>query len=282
MEIIRDIRELQQKLARIRVISLGMVQTKGALHEGHASLIRAARKENHIVVVVSLVHPIEFTTLEGYNLYPRFHERDQEIASLAGADFLLCPEPKDIYSEESGILLTLKNTLASDLNGKYILYANKLTLMMCLLNKIKPNNLYISDKDLQWVNLTKGLLKTFHYSCQLKVLPKVRDQEGIVIRAKNIYLKEDERRQVTHLYKILQKAQRAYEKGMISSRKMKWHIENEMNDLYLCQLQFVEILEPERLTKVEMITDEVIVMLTIKVGHLILSDYVRLKKNIGI
>ena len=255
MEIIRDIRELQQKLARIRVISLGMVQTKGALHEGHASLIRAARKENHIVVVVSLVHPIEFTTLEGYNLYPRFHERDQEIASLAGADFLFCPEPKDIYNEESGIFLTLKNALASDLNGKYIRYANKLTLMMCLLNKIKPNNLYISDKDLQWVNLTK-----------------------VVIRAKNIYLKEDERRQVTHLYKILQKAQRAYEKGMISSRKMKWHIENEMNDLYLCQLEFVEILEPERLTKVEMITDEEIVMLTIKVGHLILSDYVRLKR----
>ena len=279
MEVIRQIDQLQQKLERIGEKSIGLIETKGILHQGHASLIREARIENKILVVTSVPYEQLEINKEVELLFTMKQEESIELASLSGADFLFCPEEESIYKKDCMTTVQYKSPQINQLNGEYIDYARKLTTTTIMLNIIKPQRLYISDKDLQMVQFTKVLLKDFHYNCELRVLPVVRDEHEMMMSTKIDYLKEDEKRQVVHLHRLLNKAQKAYEKGMISSRKIKWHIENELSNLYLCKLEFVEILEPNRLTSIETITDEAVIMLTVRVGQWIISDYIILKRN---
>ena len=137
------------------------------------------------------------------------------------------------------------------------------------------------DEDLQQVYFIERVLKQLHYDCNLKVLPAIRDENQLLLDSRKEYLKQDEKNQVNRLGKIFAKAQTAYAKGMTSSRKIKWHVENELSDLYLCQLEFVEIVEPERLRKIETIINEAILMIGVKVGKITIYDYVRLKKEIN-
>lgn len=278
MEVIKDIQLLKEKIERLGKNSVGLIHTRGPLHEGHRTLIQAARKENYLVIVSNIVVPREFESQEAYNLYPKESIQDKTLASLAGADFFFTPELETFEAGESIVGVKLGDSLKDELygQGRPGYYEAYLTTLMKLLNIVQPKKLYTSDKDLQKNYFTKLLLKQLHYDCQLRVLPAIRDEEQILLDSSAQLLKEDERRQVAELYRIFQKAQTAYERGMISSRKIKWHIENEMSKLYLCQLEFVEIVEPERLRKIETITDEAILMLGIKVGKIRLYDYIRL------
>ena len=279
MEVIREINQLQQKLERIGEKSIGLIETKGILHQGHANLIRAARVENKILIVTSLPFEESWIDKEDKVLYSKQQVESIELASLSGADFLFCPDVESIYKKESMATVQIKSPQINELNGKYIDYASRLTIITIMLNIIKPQRLYMSNKDLQMVQFTKALLKDFHYNCKLCVLPVLRDENEMIIDTRMSGLKEDEKRQVANLHRILQKAQKAYQKGMISSRKVKWHIENEISNLYLCKLEFVEILEPVRLTRIETITEEAVIMLTVRVGSVIISDYIVLKRN---
>lgn len=293
MEIIKDIKTLREQIEKIERIenqlnddsmkkfSIGLVHTKGPLHEGHRQLIQAARKENYLVVVSNILVPREFNNIESYELYPRTTEEDKSLASLAGADFFFEPELEEFEGRNQWIGVKLNEALKDELNGQdrpgY--YEEKLTTLIKMLNIIQPTKLYMSDKDLQQVYFTDMLLKQLQYDCELKVLPVVRDEDNMPLGVKAEVLKADERKQLIEFYKVFAKAQNAYTRGMVSSRRIKWHVENEMGKLYLCQLRFAEVLEPERLRKIETITDEAILMIGISVGRLRICDYIRLEKE---
>lgn len=281
----KNIEELKKAIDEIKPLdypSVGLIHTKGALHEGHRRLIEAARKENKLVIVSNVTIQREFSSLEAYELYPKESIQDKALVSLAGADFFFRPETDEAFEGSSPIVsIQLNEPLKEVFNGmdrpRY--YEEYLTTLIKLLNIIRPNRVYISDKDLQKVYFTKLLFEQFQYPCQLKVLPAARDEEGMLISTQMQLLKDDERKQVLEIVKIFNKAQTAYQKGMDSSRKMKWHVENEMSKLYLCQLEFVEVVEPERLRKIETITGEAILILGVRVGKVRLYDYIRLTKN---
>lgn len=281
MEIINDIHVLREKLGRIGRNSIGLVHTKGTLHEGHRFLIQKARKENLLVVVTNILIPREFASLEAYELYPKCTKEDLALASYAGADFFFMPDKEQF--EESGQMTRVKLncTLKDEMYGlgRPGYYEEKLTTLVKVLNIVRPNRLYMSDKDLQMVYFTKNLMEELLYHCQLVVLPALRDEEHLFLCGKKKLLKADERKQVRELARIFNKAKSAVERGMISSRKIKWHVENEMSKLYLCKLEFVELVEPNRLRKIETITDEAILLIGIRVGKMRICDYIRLNIN---
>lgn len=279
MEVIRDITKLQEKLKRIGTDSVGLIQTKGVLHEGHVQLIKAARKENFMVVVTKLKITEEMMNEAAEALYPKVSEEELERASSAGADFFFCPTKESLYTSLSATRIRFKSSLASSLNGALMphYYEARINTTCLLMNILRPKKLYLSDKDLQLVLLTKHLLEDFHYDCELKVLPRLRNEEGFILSPDYELMPRDVRLQVTQLYKILQKAQSAVAKGMINGRKLKWHIENELNELYLCQIGLIEIVEPHRLRKIETIVDEAIIIITLKAGPIWISDYIRVK-----
>ncbi|MBE6024253.1 MAG: hypothetical protein E7231_13895 [Cellulosilyticum sp.] len=281
MEIIKDIDTLRIKIERLGKESVGLIHTRGPLHEGHRTLIQAARKENFLVIVSNIVIPREFESIETYKRYPKESIQDKTLASLAGADFFFAPDIQEFEAVEPMVGIKLKDCLKDELKGKdrpgY--YEEYLSTVIKLLNIVRPKKFYMSDKDLQKNYFTRLLLDQLYYNCELRILPVVREEDGLSIDVKNQFLKADERKQVAEFYKIFVKAKTAYEKGMVSSRKIKWHIENEMSKLYLCQLEFAEIVEPTRLRKIETIIDEAILMIGIKVGQVRICDYVRLTKG---
>ena len=280
MELIKDIYLLREKINRIGKDSVGLIHTKGKLHEGHRRLIEAARKDNVLVIVSNILVPREFNSLEAYELYPKCTQNDLELASHAGADFFFSPELEAFEAGEQLMGIHLLSPLKGEMNGlgRPHYYDEKLTTLVKVLNIVRPNRMYMSDRDLQFIYFTSNLLSQFQYRCELKILPAVRDEDNLFLSGKKCVLKEDEKRQVKELSKIFAKAQTAVERGMLSARKLKWHVENEMAKLYLCKLEFVEIVEPERLRKIETITDEAILILGVRVGKIRICDYTYLKK----
>ena len=273
MEIIRDINEMREKLKRIGNSSIGLIQTKGILHEGHTTMIRAARAENYLVVVVKLRDIDE-------GKYNQYHfEEEVKMASRAGADFFFIPDYNIIYPSGSITKVHIKNPLATRLAGsiKPDYYALKLNTTCILLNIIQPQRIYLSDKDPQLVYFTKKLLEDHHYYTKLQVVPRVYNELGLVLSTKYTRLKDDERIQVMGIYKILEKAQTAINKGLTSCRKLKWHIENDMNNLYLCKLIYVEIVEVERFTTIETVLGKAYIMIGIQVGKEYITDYIEVE-----
>ena len=281
MEIIKDIAVMREKLKRLNSSSIGLIRVKSIWHEGHTSLIQAARKENYVVIVAKLLVKEEFISEEAYKLYPSHIEEEMEKASRAGADFFFIPDYERIYPSGSITRLQIKSPLASQLNGgfKPDYYETRLNSTCLFINMLQPKRVYMSDKDLQLVYLTRQMISDWHYDVELRVLPCLRDDEGMLLSSKNQLLRADEKTQAVNLYRILQKAEMAVSKGMINCRKLKWHIENEMNSLYLCHLEYVEVVETKRLTKIETIVGEAYIMLAVRVGKVRLYDYICVKSQ---
>lgn len=277
MEVIEDINIMREKVKRLNSDSIGLIQGKSFLHEGHASLIRYARKENYIVIAVKLIVPDEFMSEEGSKLYPSHIEEELDLAARHGADFFFMPSVESVYPGGSISRLQLKTPLASELNGAYKndYYETRINTTCILINMLQPKRIYMSDKDPQLIYLTRQCIHDLFYDVELCILPRVRDEAGLLLSSKNELLHIDEKTQLLGIYKILQKAKTAVAKGMVSCRKIKWYMENEMNHLYLCHIEFLEIIEIHRLTRIETIVDEAYVMIAVRVGKIRVFDYVK-------
>lgn len=275
MEVVTTIQELQKKIERLRNGSVGLVHARGPLHEGHKMLIQQARLENFIVIVSHIVVPREFEDNETYKRYPKKSDDDKAIASLAGTDFFFEPEVEE-FERGSTVQIELKDSLKDELKGqnrpRY--YEQFITTFVKLLNITRAKRFYISDKDLQKIYFAKAVVRQLVYPCEIKVLHALRDESQLLLGAQTALLKGDERKQAARLYTILQKAKYTYRKGVRNVRKIKWQVENDISKLYLCRLMFIEILEPERLKRIEMLTDDAILMIGVRVGKAQLYDYV--------
>ncbi len=280
MDIMTSLEAMTAKLDRIGRRSIGLIMTKGALHEGHIALIKVARAENEYIIVSSFLHPHEFSSEEAYKLYPRQVEEDQEIASKAGVDFFFCPSYEGLYPNGSStyvsIYTPLMNRLEGQIHPKY--YQSFLTTANLLLSCIRPQRYYISEKDFQKKALLSQLIRDFHYVCEIRVLPTEREADGLIIGSRNTLLEPEERRLAPLLYHTLKKAELAYQRGNISSYKLKLLLETEIKRYYRIQLEYVDVLEIERLTSIETIIEEALIVMSIRLGSVRLSDYIYLNK----
>lgn len=281
MEVIRDIHVMCEKLKAIDSHSIGLIQVKSVLHEGHAELIRKARAENFIVIVVKIVAREEFISEAAFKMYPKDETKEIAVASISGADFLFIPPLECLYQLGHSIEIAINNPLAQQLGGafKKDYYQKRLNTTCLLLNMIRPSNLYLSNKDLQLVYFTKQLLLDLYYDTSLKVLPRIRDEEGLILSSKNALLHPDEKRQALHIYEVLKRAKQSVDRGTMSCKKIKWAIENEVKNLYLCKMEFVEIVDTVRLTSIETIVDEAYIMLTVRAGKIRIGDYIKVSRN---
>lgn len=276
MEIVTTIQDLQEKIERLRNGSVGLVHARGPLHEGHKMLIQQARTENFIVVVSHIVVPREFEDSETYKRYPKKSTTDKAIASLAGTDFFFEPAVEE-FERGATVQIKLKDSLKDELKGENrpSYYEQFITTFVKLLNITRAKRFYISDKDLQKIYFAKAVVSQLVYPCEIKVFPALRDVNHLFLGAQTELLKGDERKQASKLYFILQKAQKMYQKGIKNVKRLKWQVENDISKLYLCRLMFIEILEPDRLKRIEMLTSEdAILMIGVKVGRAQLYDYV--------
>jgi len=193
MNVLRTIAEMRESHAPA-FGSVGLVPTMGAFHEGHLSLFRAARQECDIVVASLFVNPAQFSTHEDLDSYPRDEERDLLLAERAGVDLVFAPSREEMYPAGFQTWVDVEE-LASTLEGHYRPghFRGVATICMKLFNIVRPTRAYFGQKDAQQVAVIKRLVEDLNVAVEVRVLPTVRDADGLALSSRNVNLSPAER-----------------------------------------------------------------------------------------
>lgn len=201
MRIIRDPKKLQGALERARQKgrSVGFVPTMGALHEGHLSLVRAARRENDVTVVSIFVNPTQFGHKEDFDKYPRPIRRDMFFCRAAKVDLVFIPSVHAMYPEGLAKPLKIQGAkwprLAQGLCGKFRPghFQGVVTVVTRLLDIIGPCRLYLGAKDFQQARVISQMVRDLLLKVRVRIMPTVREKGGLAMSSRNRYLSPSDR-----------------------------------------------------------------------------------------
>src|SRR5438034_7925328 len=191
MKTIRTIADLR---AEPRDGSVGLVPTMGSFHECHLALFRAARAENDLIVASLFVNPAQFGANEDLTTYPRDDERDARVAEEAGVDILFTPEPSELYPPGFQTWVEVEE-LGSRLEGEHRPghFRGVATVCLKLFNIVRPDRAYFGQKDAQQAAVVKQLVRDLNLGLEIRVIPTVRDEDGLAVSSRNAYLSPEER-----------------------------------------------------------------------------------------
>jgi pantoate--beta-alanine ligase len=191
MKVVRTTTELRLALQDGR---RGLVPTMGAFHEGHLALFRAARAENDLVVASLFVNPAQFGANEDLTMYPRDDERDARVAEEAGVDILFAPDASELYPPGFQTWVEVEE-LGSRLEGEHRPghFRGVATICLKLFNIVRPDRAYFGQKDAQQVAVVKRMVRDLDHEVQIRVVPTVRDADGLALSSRNAYLSPAER-----------------------------------------------------------------------------------------
>jgi pantoate--beta-alanine ligase len=207
---LRTIHEVRQELAGGGRI--GLVPTMGAFHEGHLALFRAAREDCEAVVVSLFVNPTQFGTNEDLSRYPRHEARDAKLAEAAGIDILFAPSIGEMYPEGYATWVDVEETGAEGA-ARPGHFRGVATVCMKLFNIVRPQVVYFGQKDAQQAAVLRRMIRDLDVDLVLRVMPTVRDVDGLALSSRNAYLSEQERHQALALPRALEIGRSAHVEG---------------------------------------------------------------------
>ena len=224
MILCKTVEELRSEIASAKAAgkTIGLVPTMGALHEGHASLIKAANQENDVVVVSVFVNPTQFGPNEDLDSYPRTLDADCKLAEAQGADIVFAPSPKEMYPSEDMTWVEVTGDVTKVLCGRSrpIHFRGVTTVVSKLFNLAQPDRAYFGQKDAQQVQVLKRMVKDLFFTLQLRIMPIVRETDGLAKSSRNTYLSAEERQAGLILSKSLQHAQKLFAAGERDPQKL--------------------------------------------------------------
>ena len=191
---------------------VGLVPTMGALHDGHRSLFRAARTENDIVVASLFVNPAQFDQQADLAAYPRDEERDIQIAEDEGVDVLFAPTADEMYPAGFGTWVDVADTGAEGVSRPGH-FRGVATVCVKLFNIVQPRRAYFGQKDAQQAAVLRRVVRDLNLDIEIRVMPTVRDKDGLAISSRNVQLSPDERTQALALPRALALGAETYPQG---------------------------------------------------------------------
>lgn len=275
MEVFSKINDLKRKLKeeRKKGKSIGFVPTMGYLHEGHLSLVRESVKENDVTVVSIFVNPIQFGPGEDFNRYPRDIERDKKLLEKEGVDYLFFPSNEEMYPAGYKTFVEV-NELGKKLCGKSRPghFKGVTTVVLKLFNIVQPDRAYFGQKDAQQAIIIKKMVQDLNLDVEIVVMPIVREEDGLAMSSRNVYLDEDERKNATVLYRSLKEAEKLIKGGEKDAEKIK----NRMREIVMSYpkavIDYIEIVDTEELNPVNPIKGKVLIALAVYIGKARLID----------
>jgi pantoate--beta-alanine ligase len=192
VRVVRTIAELQLDRPDGTV---GLVPTMGSFHDGHLALFRAARAENDVVVVSLFVNPAQFDQRSDLAAYPRDEAHDAELAERAGVDVLFAPSAEELYPDGYQTWVDVER-LGSVLEGEFRPghFRGVATICLKLFNLVRPERAYFGQKDAQQTAVVRRLVRDVNLPVEIRVVPTVRDEDGLALSSRNTLLSPDERR----------------------------------------------------------------------------------------
>lgn len=254
MYLIKTVSELEVWFGKTdrRNKTLGFVPTMGYLHEGHCSLISAAKSQNDLVVVSVFVNPTQFAPGEDIESYPRDIERDIKLAHEAGADVVFNPEAGEIYAPGASTAVEVTGDITKKLCGasRPAHFRGVTTVVSILFNIVLPDRAYFGQKDAQQALIIKKMVRDLHNPVEVVVCPIVREADGLAMSSRNVYLSPEERKQAVCLSSGLLKAEEFVKSGSDDCRsvaKLIELIESHIRSQNLAVIDYVRILDGETL-----------------------------------
>jgi pantoate--beta-alanine ligase len=216
---VRTIAELRAELESVRAdgSSVGLVPTMGALHAGHISLFTVARRECDCLVASVFVNPAQFSPQEDFARYPRDERRDEEVAAEAGVDFLFVPAADELYPRGYQTWVDverLSRTLEGEQRPGH--FRGVATICLKLFNIVRPQRAYFGQKDAQQALVLRRMVEDLHLDVELRVLPTVRDDDGLALSSRNAYLSPADRKIALTLPRALETRDRERARKMLA------------------------------------------------------------------
>lgn len=274
--------EAMRKLSSKAILSgrsIGMVPTMGALHAGHVSLIERARKENDIVVVSIFVNPKQFGPAEDYLRYPRPLDKDKKCCKQAGVDYLFVPKEKDIYPKGFQTSVTvekLQETMCGLSRPGH--FRGVATIVLKLMNIVKPSKAYFGEKDFQQLAVIKRMAKDLNVDSKVLGCPIIREQDGLAMSSRNVYLTPAQRIEAAKLRKALLAAGRLIKINKVYNPNT---LLNSMRAIIKTipdhRIDYITVSDPESLVQVRTANPPVLIALAVFVGKTRLLDNIVVK-----
>lgn len=273
MQIARTVEEAKQitRAWKRNGETIGLVPTMGYLHEGHASLIGRARKENDRVVVSVFLNPTQFAPNEDLESYPRDFDRDCALCEKIGADLVFHPEPEEMYHDPHAFVNI--DLLSSTMDGaaRPIHFRGVCTVVSKLFNIMQPDNAYFGQKDAQQLAIVKKMAADLNFDVKVNGCPIVREADGLAKSSRNTYLSAEERAAAPILFKAIQKGQEIIKPGMRAA-----DLETAMKDVLasepLANTEYVTAVDALTMQPVETIDRDVLVAMAVRIGTTRLID----------
>ena len=266
---LRNIIRSQKSLRK----SVGLVPTMGALHEGHVSLIRVAREENDIVVVSIFVNSTQFGPKEDFKKYPRNLLADVSTCRNEGVDIIFSPRNKEIYPEGFKTFIEVEG-LSNILCGKSRPghFKGVATIVAKLFNIVQPDNAYFGQKDAQQAAVIKTLDNDLNFPVKTKIMPIVREEDGLAMSSRNIYLNKAERIDALVLFQSLNLAKDLVNMGEKDAEKIISLIKKIVQKRKSARIDYVSIVNQEDFKPVKKITGRCLFLLAVWIGKTRLID----------
>jgi len=252
---------------------LGFVPTMGALHEGHLSLVREARKRCSPVVVSIFVNPTQFGPSEDFKKYPRALEADREVLAKLDVDYLFAPAPEEIYPPGFRTFVNVDG-LSERFEGRVRPghFRGVATVVLKLFEIVKPRLAFFGRKDAQQVRILQQMISDLNVSAEIVVCPIVREQDGLALSSRNSYLSSNERRAATALYRSLEAVRREVSQGERDAVRLLAELRKVLDTEPCVSPDYAELVDADTFEPVRSLRKTSYVLLAARVGATRLID----------
>ena len=254
-------------------VTIGLVPTMGALHEGHRSLIRAARLACDASAVSIFVNPLQFGPLEDFDRYPRSLAQDLRLCQSAGVDAVFIPRAQEMYPPDFETAVSVQRlTRRYEGLSRPGHFGGVTTVVMKLLNIVRPDKAFFGQKDYQQTVVVEQLVKDLNLDTEIVVRPTVRETDGLALSSRNRHLSPEERKAATVLYRALSDGRELIRAGERSVKKVEAAMTRLIWAEPLARLDYLAVADPITLDEVRSVRGRVVLLLAVWIGKSRLID----------
>jgi len=245
-----------RKIRREQDRTVGLVPTMGALHEGHLSLVREARRMCDVVVVSVFVNPTQFGPGEDFEHYPRDLTKDTALLTDYNVDYIFAPTVEEMYPKGFATYVNVEG-LSEQLEGasRPGHFRGVATVVTILLNTVRPDFAFFGQKDAQQALVIRRLVKDLAFDAEIVILPIVREDSGLAISSRNLYLTPEEQGSAAVIHRALKQAKSTFKEGERSAARIADVVRSTIETEPRARLDYVSVTDAETLEPVERIDE---------------------------
>lgn len=275
MLVLHTVREMRDFVRQVRAQgkTIGFVPTMGYFHEGHLALMRRARESCDVVVVSIFVNPLQFGPREDYQRYPRDFQRDKALAESVGVDVIFYPSDEEMYPPGFATYVEVQE-LTECLCGVFRPghFRGVTTVVAKLFNIVQPDKAFFGQKDAQQALVIKKMVQDLNMDLEVVVLPTVREEDGLAMSSRNVYLNPQERQLAAAIPRSLRAAEEAYRAGERQAQRLVELVRSVLSESPGIEVEYVEVRGLPDLRPVEHVEGPALLALAVRIGPARLID----------